>query len=221
MNTSLEVLCLLNAVDGIARWTLSSGEEISELTSLDLGISETGLVESISLVFHELLESERILPSEISQINFILGPGSFTSLRTSLSFIQGLVAPNSTKSIGMSSFLVHLLSSKVPNIGETVLGTRANSQEYFIAEFTRNSSGTIFCTKPRSQSIEDQLLVEIIPDVLTSQSIFDANLAVRSLSKESIAALREAGHLYVSPGPCELMYIKGVSAKTLKERGLV
>lgn len=216
------VKCFLSSSDGVARWALQIGYKTSSLSSLELDQKTDGLVESISIVFRTLLEREKINVFEIDEIVFILGPGSFTSLRTSYSFLRGLISPKKIKLTGISSFLAFLLSTKLQSLGKVKLCLKANHQENFVAHFFVKSQTSVSATSPEAQSIEisnDSSCINV-PEVILPDTLVDASYYLSRLDEDSINSLHNAGHLSTSSELCELLYIKGVAAKTLVERGV-
>jgi tRNA threonylcarbamoyl adenosine modification protein YeaZ len=214
-----KVSCFLSSADGRPRWALGNGAELIKSVDSKYDFS-LGLVENISISFHDLVSSSGTKIDDISKFYFLLGPGSFTSLRTSFSFLKGLSASQKVPIVGMSSFLVYLLACCNEKQDQVTLFTNANREENFVANFNFDSNQILNADKPISiakAELNDQIL---IPESIELNYLVLASERLEKLDDLSLNNLSKAGHLYSGQGSCELLYIKGVSAKTLKERGL-
>lgn len=212
--------CYLAATDGVPRWALKVDDSVIRNDVVE-GDANLGLVESISVTYNDLLSSCGISTSQISKFYFILGPGSFTSLRTAYSFLQGLAAPYQTVIVGVSSFLAYFLSTPYEKLVCSKLSLNANREEDFLSEFIIGPNALIEAKIPIAISKGSQHDLIQIPENMVVETLIEGSDKLSLMNEVSLQSLIAAGHLYTGEGKCELLYIKGVSAKTLLERGIL
>lgn len=162
--------------------------------------------EAISEILDSLLSRNKIKLSDVSQIYCASGPGSFTGLRTAISFIKGL--EKSTRlSVGYISNLV-ILCFLEPGPKECFsLAIKANKDEYFFAEYAFDLEAKRVTEVISPRVVTKDKLGELRVDLIFDT--YDSELAAKALFK----AAEFKADLISEP-----QYLKEVNAKTIKER---
>lgn len=203
-----------------------------------------GLCEELPLCVNSICDSQGISPSKITQLVCCLGPGSYTGLRTGLAFCEGFSCFTSNPILGVSLLLARGYAvskiKQIPSGQEIKVSVQASKTEIFVSSFT------FFEGNRRNDSIASKVYVETIDVTSAGQeticrvddeyvpfhpaqalSMWHASYLHDSKTKEFGTSIPQSfidtHHVAVwgfgdnTPDP---LYIKGVSAKTLKERGI-
>ncbi|HMO16884.1 MAG TPA: hypothetical protein PKA63_01230 [Oligoflexia bacterium] len=182
--------------------------------------------------------------SEISEIILNLGPGSYTGLRSGITFSNGLSFATGAKIYGFSSFLIRgysILALSGNNLPvEAVAGLKANKTELFVCNFRLladtktfpyelseiytipEGSGSDSINRNEIYRIDEDLMPErIIPAMADFFHQFGGLLNSPDPGQSVKVFNRHARNWRFGESPsAEPLYIKNVAAKTLKERGI-
>ena len=153
----------------------------------------------------------------ISKIGVCIGPGSYTGLRVGLALAQGISVGLDLPLIGVSSFLADIYSRDQLGDGVTESTFRLRENERAVAKFEIKGRG--------------KEVVQLgISEILEGEAEYFKGAAKGVLRAVGLLGKVSSGepsggevHWVKSFGtePMGLMYLKGVQAKTLVERGVV
>ena len=190
---------------------------------------ENGLAEVIDFNVRELIGESGC---SLSCLDFIIcsaGPGSYTGLRTGLAFCYGLVNTLNKPLILVSRLLASALDvyKSYPDQNKIQLTLFANKEEKFFLSLSKD-------TEIKPEQIKVIKNSDIIPAYIPIESLIDDRLILSYFACGLYAYLKGVEHveliepfsnqlLYYSPGSTviEPLYVKGVAAMTLKERGVI
>jgi tRNA threonylcarbamoyl adenosine modification protein YeaZ len=202
-----------------------------------------GFCEELPQCVNSICDMQDISPSEITQLVCCLGPGSYTGLRTGLAFCEGFSFSTLNSILGVSLLLArgYALSKikHIPSGQEIQVSVQASKNEIFISSFTFFDGIRSHDSSASKVSVQT---VESIPAKEAIHTLDDMNIPFHPAQALSIwyapylndsksndsglsfpRSFLETKHVAVwgfgdnTPDP---LYIKGVGAKTLKERGI-
>jgi tRNA threonylcarbamoyl adenosine modification protein YeaZ len=222
-------------------------EDVSNLgsppPSFESYTCKEGLCEELPQSINSICDMQNIAPSEITQLVCCLGPGSYTGLRTGLAFCEGFSFSASKSILGVSLLLArgYAISKvkQIPSGQEIQVSVQASKAEIFVSSFT------FFEGSRRHDSIASGVSVQTVDSIAARETIHRVDdeyiplhpaqaLSMLYTSYLDDPASKDPGfsfprsfidthHVAVwgfgdnTPDP---LYIKGVGAKTLKERGI-
>jgi tRNA threonylcarbamoyl adenosine modification protein YeaZ len=230
-------IILLDTSDKRCDFALSkiNDSEISSIKTHSF-LPKIGLTEELDFELRTFLEKENQKFSEIKYLVCSTGPGSFTGLRTGISFSQGIAFGLRIPIFYMTRFLAvsyYLLEeSKLNRCLSLIL--RANKQEFFSSEisiFVEKKNKTFELSKIGIVSEEENLtegeMVDISELSIDQLAVgyMQGFVNIRDNSKifDKDAKLRNSEHFSIweiGDPVQEPHYIKGPQALTLEERGI-
>jgi tRNA threonylcarbamoyl adenosine modification protein YeaZ len=181
--------------------------------------------------------------ADIRSIVYCNGPGSYTGLRTGLSFCKGLALAKDMPMYGVSLFLsrayLYAHESGLQEEKKFCFYISANSAECFACEMLLSPKAGAFLTQPEEIRVVPK--AECLETDEVSASPKKISLDVPDFSWNPVTALQrfyaevlsvsefsgstDFGQHLVRWSACEIppapLYGKGVQAKTLKERGII
>jgi tRNA threonylcarbamoyladenosine biosynthesis protein TsaB len=181
---------------------IGSAEVLNKLVSEALGEAEAGF-------------------EDLSSIYAISGPGSFTGLRVGVSAAQAFSLALKVPIFAVSSLFALACSSEIEAKEFTVF-LEASRNDYFCSSFKRNDLGVMQALGPvkvveksSAQEAENALVVESGRGALI-------DWLKTALQCEKAAQEENFKHIQRSKNGIglEILYGKGTSAKTLRERGI-
>ncbi len=197
-----------------------------------------GLCEELPACLKEVCTLSGKNVSEISEVVYCNGPGSFTGLRGGLSFCKGLTHLKNIPMYGVSLFLargyLYLTTSELGDKGELTFYIPANVSEHYICRVNhenRNGKKNIDIDEIKIISVaEHENSSGVLISLREEDLSYNPAYALQRFYNEAIAndpsgsLTNFQSHLAswnsdeIPPTP---IYGKGIQAKTLKERGIV
>ena len=210
---------------------------INTASSSEVAICHDGKVEKLSSdtssaeSLTDLLQNLSFDYRKVDNIYFVSGPGSYTGLRVGLAYATGIALSLDKPLILVSSMLALCLSVDFEAMADKTmpsvsLALRASKKDYYSSSFIveRTKAGRVLCL-PKS---EVDILDSVDADGLDVDfSSIDFTFEKVELDYEKLFDLL---HLYKDLkevsfynhyGSDEILYVKPVPAKSLKERNIV
>jgi tRNA threonylcarbamoyladenosine biosynthesis protein TsaB len=112
-----------------------SGSGRTECAVLETGPSGSARTEDLAGVAGALMARAGARPADLSLVAAVVGPGSYTGLRSGLAFLRGLSFDGATEAVGIGS--LELLAWRTGRAGESVIAVSdAGAGRYAVARYT-------------------------------------------------------------------------------------
>ena len=200
----------------IALALMRGGEVVAERR-----VDDSGIAERLMLNIQELFGEVGIEVGDLNKIAVIVGPGSFTGIRSGLATVLGICAgaAGNIEVVPVSKLHAQAFyAGKELKIQQVIFSLlTANASEYFAGVYYGGGGVALSEMVPHTPVIKSEL--DAFVEGTTADSyvkVIDANVNFAVVAAEMATVIQGTTNL----NDLKPLYIKPVNAKTLAERGL-
>jgi tRNA threonylcarbamoyladenosine biosynthesis protein TsaB len=191
MNTPREVLLAIDTSGPGAGLALAADDRVDTML---LPVREGGAArtEDLASCASALLGARGLRSSDLSGLGAVVGPGSYTGLRSGLAFARGLAFPGKLPAVAVPS--LELLAWRQARVGETVLAAWPASQGLTLAGvFERTAEDVV------ARSATEVVADAECTSVLARMAANSAALAAPAERADSLAGAAKAAGIALRP----------------------